>query len=279
MPTIIARNQKNQPLIDALLELVEAESSDDEKADGFKARAIQSAARNLAKLENEIRDGNSLSSGKDKVPGIGKGIAFYIDEFLQTGKISQVTKLRNKAKRNQPVTPDKTSSNDDYILINRAPVLTLWVMVVAERQGHNHREALSYAKYVTSLLARSKGKSLGIFEQSEQPKSKRRRTITERVQVFQHVSIPVEIDEHGDRLAVGYDNKVIDPDAVELYLHGAYKSKLSEVKEAMKYLAVSMTPEELRNKAYTLYEEFRPEWHGWAQKGKLDLYKIRNLAN
>jgi hypothetical protein len=279
MTTVLAKNPKNQPLIDALLDLVQAESTDDDRVAGFKARAILSAARNLAKLENQIHDGNSLSYGKEKVPGVGKGIAFYIDDFLHTGKISQVAKLQNKAKATPSVTPQKMGGNDDYILINRAPILTLWVMVVAERQGFNHREALSYAKYVTSLLARSKGISLGIFEQSEQPKAKRQRTMTERVQVFQHVSIPVVIDENGDRLAVGYNNEIIDPDAVELYLHGAFKSKLSEVREAMRYLAISMTPEELRKKAYTLYEEFRPEWHGWAQKGKLDLHKIRDLAN
>ena len=49
------------------------------------------------------------------------------------------------------------------IQINRAPVLTLWAAVVAERLGFNHDESLSLAKAVAGLTAQSKGRRLGIF--------------------------------------------------------------------------------------------------------------------
>jgi hypothetical protein len=50
------------------------------------------------------------------------------------------------------------------IQINRAPVLTLWASVVAERQGFKHDEALSLGKALAGLNAQSKGQRLGIFK-------------------------------------------------------------------------------------------------------------------
>jgi hypothetical protein len=52
----------------------------------------------------------------------------------------------------------------DTILINRAPVLTLWATVVAERVGFSPDEALSLGKAVAGLNAQTKGRALGIFE-------------------------------------------------------------------------------------------------------------------
>src|SRR6202051_1205114 len=50
------------------------------------------------------------------------------------------------------------------ILINRAPVLTLWATTVAERLGFDHDEALSLGRAVAGLNAQSKGRRLGIFQ-------------------------------------------------------------------------------------------------------------------
>ena len=50
------------------------------------------------------------------------------------------------------------------IKINRAPVLTLWATIVAERMGYKNDEALTFGKAVAGLNAQSKGKRLGIYE-------------------------------------------------------------------------------------------------------------------
>ena len=50
------------------------------------------------------------------------------------------------------------------IQINRAPVLTLWASVVAERLGFKPDEALSLGKALAGLNAQSKGQRLGIFK-------------------------------------------------------------------------------------------------------------------
>lgn len=50
------------------------------------------------------------------------------------------------------------------IMINRAPVLTLWAAVVAERLGFDQDEALTLGKAVAGLNAQAKGRRLGVFQ-------------------------------------------------------------------------------------------------------------------
>lgn len=51
-----------------------------------------------------------------------------------------------------------------FVVINRAPAMTVWATVVAERLGFKREEALSIASAYTEMNAISKGVSLGIFE-------------------------------------------------------------------------------------------------------------------
>ena len=53
------------------------------------------------------------------------------------------------------------------VLVNRAPVLTLWASVVARRLGFDHEAALSLGKTLAGLNAQSKGRRLGIYEPVE----------------------------------------------------------------------------------------------------------------
>lgn len=53
----------------------------------------------------------------------------------------------------------------DTVTINRAPVLTLWVAVVSERQGHSWDAGLTFGRLVSGWLAQSKGRSLGMYEE------------------------------------------------------------------------------------------------------------------
>jgi hypothetical protein len=50
------------------------------------------------------------------------------------------------------------------ILMNRAPVLTLWRPVIAQRPGFDEDEALAYAKAGAGLNAQAKGRRPGIAE-------------------------------------------------------------------------------------------------------------------
>lgn len=65
----------------------------------------------------------------------------------------------------------------DTVTINRAPVLTLWAAVVAERLGFDPDEALTLGKAVAGLTAQSKGQRLGIFTPSPEAVRKERATL------------------------------------------------------------------------------------------------------
>src|SRR5512143_1768112 len=61
------------------------------------------------------------------------------------------------------------------IKINRAPVLTLWATVVAERLGYEKETALTLGKAVAGLNAQSKGRKLGIYEEKSQEEKQKER--------------------------------------------------------------------------------------------------------
>src|SRR5437016_13217812 len=60
------------------------------------------------------------------------------------------------------------------VSINRAPVLTLWAAVVAQRLGFDEDEALTLGKAVAGLNAQAKGRRLGIFKPPEEKAKKAR---------------------------------------------------------------------------------------------------------
>src|SRR5438309_8635541 len=100
------------------------------------------------------------------------------------------------------------------ISINRAPVLTLWAAVVAQRLGFDEDEALTLAKAVAGLNAQAKGRRLGIFKpHEEKAKKAREKEPGERfwVEVLGR-PMPAMNTEDGIRAVRG--SKPIDPGSV-----------------------------------------------------------------
>jgi hypothetical protein len=64
------------------------------------------------------------------------------------------------------------------IYINRAPVLTLWAAVVAERLGFRRDESLTLGRAVAGLNAYSKAVLLGLFRPSPKSVKDRRKRLT-----------------------------------------------------------------------------------------------------
>ena len=61
------------------------------------------------------------------------------------------------------------TESSTQIAVNRALVLTLWAVVVAERLGYAREEALTMGRVVAGLNAYAKGKSLGLFKPGRCP--------------------------------------------------------------------------------------------------------------
>ena len=174
----------------------------------------------------------------------------------------------------------------DTFTVNRAPVLTLWAAVVAERLGFEQEEALTLGKAVAGLTAQSKGQRLGIFTPSPESVRRQRATTAKAAGVF-HVAllgraVPVLRTADGLR-AAGKDQKPVAPASVEKYLESKFRDALPAVRRAMEKLAKSRAPAVLAEDAFRLYESFRPGVpageSGWGAKGTLSLRKIEQLAD
>jgi hypothetical protein len=169
--------------------------------------------------------------------------------------------------------------------INRAPVLTLWAAVAAERLGFGPAEALTLGRALAGLTAQAKGVRLGIFEPAapEEVHERRRRLGEgERLEVqLMGRTIPVVRTQEGLR-ALDKD-KPAQPGGVERYLAGRFgEVALEAVRAAMQTLAGSLPPAELARRAFVLYERFRPTVPsgeaGWGAKGVLELDRIRSAT-
>jgi hypothetical protein len=171
-----------------------------------------------------------------------------------------------------------------WIEINRAPALTLWAAVVAERLGFNWEEALTLGRAVAGLNAYSKGKALGLLEPTSEAVKQKRAQLRRAKGAFSidllHRNVPAIQTEAGIR-ALQKDQPA-SPAAVASYLERAFGDGLDDARDAMATLANALPPQELAAAAYRLYEEFRPAVpagvRGWGAKGRLDLDRIREMA-
>ena len=169
-------------------------------------------------------------------------------------------------------------------MVNRAPVLTLCATVVAEALGFEHDEALTLGRAVAGLNAYSKGVSLGLFQPTpKEVKEQRQKMRKEEIVTIDllHRAVPAKHTDEGLRALSG--ESPIRPDSVQKYLESKFGDALEDVSNAMLELAKSLPPSQLAEKAYGLYEKFRPDIppgkKGWGASGKLDLDLIHRMAS
>jgi hypothetical protein len=168
------------------------------------------------------------------------------------------------------------------IVINRAPVLTLWAAVVAQHLGFDEDEALTLGRALTGLNAQAKGRRLGIFKpHKEEPKKAREKERGERF-LIEVLGRPVPAINTEDGIRAVQKGKPCDPDDVQRYLEDKFGDDLKAVRSTMRKLAKAYQPKEVAHDAYRLYERFRPSIPegvgGWGAKSDLDLGLIERLA-
>ena len=178
-----------------------------------------------------------------------------------------------------PDIPEPTS-----ITINRAPVLTLWAAIVAERLGHDRDAALTLGRAVAGVNAQSKGRTLGLYEPPSAAEFGQRRRDAKRGETIEVELLgrTVRAKRMAEGLRAMERGEPSSPEAVERYLESKFGDSLAAARAAMVTLAEASPPAELAVNAFELYEAFRPEIpagvRGWGAAGVLDLTRVRSLA-
>ena len=125
-----------------------------------------------------------------------------------------------------------------HIQINRAPVLTLWAAVVAERLGFDWQEALTLGRAVAGLNAYAKGKALGLFHpKPADVKEKRDKLRHGEVLTVNLLHRAVPVIQTPDGLRALSKDRAIPPESVERYLGTKFGEDYVAAKRAMTTLA------------------------------------------
>ncbi|KAJ7754232.1 hypothetical protein DFH07DRAFT_868610 [Mycena maculata] len=160
-------------------------------------------------------------------------------------------------------------------VVNRAPLMTAWSTLVAERLGFQREEALSIASVFTELNAVSKGVSMGIYKQG-----------TERGMEASKAGSQPFVDLMGRSPLFQTQNSqwralsngtAIQPSTAFSYISRALRQTTPHIIGALRLLVESFTPEEINAKAWGLYAEFRPEVNGWGERAEVKCEKILGL--
>src|SRR3954451_2719753 len=140
------------------------------------------------------------------------------------------------------------SADHRTIRVNRAPVLTLWATVVAERLGFERETALTLGRAVAGKSAQVKGRALGLYEPLHEPPSKaaeqRREHLKPDDMLHVHLlgrTIPAVRTPEGIR-AVAKDLRPTSALSVKRYLESKFEDPLDEAWRTMEGLAASLSP-------------------------------------
>ncbi|GAA5955585.1 hypothetical protein JCM3765_006822 [Sporobolomyces pararoseus] len=257
----------------------------------FKLRTLTGV--DLARIgvtDEELRKSLLSALGRGDAKGKGKAKASLSKpEFGDEGMSRRKRGRESDLDRPLPTREDKNSEVEQdldfdeieyeeglvkkFVIVNRAPVMNAWATVVAERLGFSRQEALSIAHVYTNLNATSKGVALGIKAASELKDD------VGSSQPFVELmgrKVPVLSTQSSGWRAVS-QGAVAEPSKSFAYIQSAFRQQMGSVIGAMRLLANSFEPNELNQKGYGLYLEFRPESDGWGKKAEMKMSTILDL--
>ncbi|GAC71804.1 hypothetical protein PANT_5c00082 [Moesziomyces antarcticus T-34] len=173
-----------------------------------------------------------------------------------------------------------------YAVVNRAPVMTAWAVVLLERLGFSRPEALSLAHCYVNYTSTMRGISLGIIPAAE--KERAAHTVGPNQPHFELMGVKIPVMHMQDGTYRGISaGEVVGPEKAFGYMRKAMAQTLASVVGALTLLADSFMEEQaggeyggeyLNKRGYDLYAEFRPSTAGeWGKKGRLWYDKILAL--
>ncbi len=165
------------------------------------------------------------------------------------------------------------------IRVNRAPVLTLWATVVAERLGYPPETAMTLGRFVAGSSTRAKARRVGIIDETQEADERRAQAaaLKPRRQTVHLLGRDIPVLAAGDgSLRAEDDGKPASAKSVAPYITPAFGDRLGQARGAIEALAASLPPEELNRVG------FRPDVpegaQGWGAKRELRVERIVGAA-
>lgn len=273
--------REQQPLKQTGLKAVAAEPLRDNAQGDVPSTAQQehTGVTHVAKRKGHHCSSGPASDSQDGNRADGQHPNGAVHKSVVLDKSDHPVAMKRDGRKNQQVEAAKEATEKlepRIVNINRAPTLTLWVKVVAEREGFSEDTAATFGRAIAGMLAQSRGRSLGMFSETDKAgTSQAKSSKFEKATVF-GMAVKVEMS-HGTTVAVAADGKSIQPKQALGYLSRSFGEDLGRTQKALETLAAAYSPEDIGKQAYRLYEKFRPD-AGWGQKGDLDLNFIEALA-
>ena len=152
-----------QATVDSLAE-VKAEQSDVKLVDPNTGEEVQAKNQSAAQpAEQAVNKSRSKKGTKIVDPNSGKEVSAAAEQvnkpaMTQQKGTSPAAKKDEKSAPAEVAKPESATEKEQFVKINRAPVLTLWVAVVAERQGFSKEAGMTFGKAISGMLAQSKGR-------------------------------------------------------------------------------------------------------------------------
>lgn len=148
--------------------------------------------------------------------------------------------------------------------INRAPVLTLWAVVVARRLGFRKAESLTLGKAVAGLNAQAKGQRLGIYKpKEEKPKEAREKRKKDESFLVEVCGRTVPARNADDGIRALKKDEPIDPDSVERYLEKKFGDDLETVEDAMQKIGQSLQAQRVGRRGLFALRTVSPRYSIW----------------
>ncbi|KAL0565792.1 hypothetical protein V5O48_016229 [Marasmius crinis-equi] len=188
------------------------------------------------------------------------------------------------------------------VVINRAPLLSAWATVVAQRMGFRREEALSI-----EMNAKSKGVAIGIYQPGEVssasastgqprpyvnfmgrivyvslsfPPSARLCSRNNSLYPTKSPLCQVSTQEGLRWRALSYSTGTptpAEPTSASSYISRSFRQNTPYIIGCLKLLADRFTPQELSEEAWSLYVKFRPGNNEWGSRSEVRFEDILGL--
>ncbi|TFK43459.1 hypothetical protein BDQ12DRAFT_731481 [Crucibulum laeve] len=194
------------------------------------------------------------------------------NEFLPDGPPDEASKY-GSLEFNEIV--DEEILKNKSAVVNRAPLMTAWATIVAERMNFQREEALSIASVYTEMNAVSKGVSLGCFEKGREMGMEATRTGSQP-----YVELmgrrPLYRTQTGQWRALSNGDPV-PPSTAFSYISRSFRQTTPHIIGALRLLAGTYSRNELNKNGWGLYTEFRPTADEWGARSEVRCSSILAL--